>query len=194
MIIKAIDEYLSYRDRDKRAIHCFHPSSLHKSVEELYRIYFEGDSNQAFPTRILRVFDNGHAVHERLQRYLTATGVLLQAEVPIENADFEIKGHTDGIVEINGVKGILEIKSINANGFYTLYAPKDDHLIQVNIYMFCAGIERAVLLYECKDSQQLKEFYFKQDEAVLNPILSKIREVQALIKNSGDISSNPQQV
>jgi hypothetical protein len=60
--------------------------------------------------------------------------------------------------------------------------------------MFCAGIERAVLLYECKDSQQLKEFYFKQDEAVLNPILSKIREVQALIKNSGDISSNPQQV
>jgi hypothetical protein len=183
MVIQAIDEYLGSRERDKRAIHCFHPSSLHKSVKELLKIYFDGDANQTFPTRILRVFDNGHGVHERLQNYLMATGILLQAEVPIENSDYEIKGHADGIVEINGVKGILEIKSMNASGFYSLYAPKDDHLIQVNIYMFCSGIDRAVLLYECKDSQELKEFYCKQDETVLNPILSKIREVQALIKH-----------
>jgi len=111
-----------------------------------------------------------------------ATGILLQAEVPIENADFEIKGHTDGIVQINGVKGILEIKSMNSSGFYSLYVPKDDHLIQVNIYMFCTQIDRAVLLYECKDNQELKEYYCKADTAVLEPILMKIREVQALIK------------
>ena len=184
MIIQAIDTHLQNRERDKRAIHCFHPSSLHKSVKELLKIYYEGDTNTAFPARILRVFDNGHGVHERLQRYLMAIGILLQAEVPIENADFEIKGHTDGIVQINGVKGILEIKSMNASGFYSLYAPKDDHLIQVNIYMFCTGIERAVLLYECKDNQELKEFYCKQNADILNSVLTKIRKVQALIKNN----------
>ena len=128
----------------------------------------------------MRVFDTGHDTHERLQRYLEQSGVLLQAEVPIENADYEIKGHTDGIIEINGIKGILEIKSINSSGFYSLYSPKEDHLIQVNVYMFCTGIERAVLLYECKDNQELKEFYVKLDAGILNPILNKIRTVQQM--------------
>ncbi len=137
----------------------------------------------------MRVFDNGHDVHERLQKYLEKTGVLLQAEVPIENTDYQIKGHTDGIINIKGIKGILEIKSINSSGFYSLYAPKEDHLIQVNIYMFCTGIERAVLLYECKDNQELKEFYVKQDMDILQPILAKIRDVQQMIqtKESGVI-------
>ena len=137
MLIKAIDTYLTAREGDKRATNCFHPSSLHKSAEELFKIYYEGDSNQSFPARIMRVFDNGHDVHERLQGYLEKTGVLLQAEVPIENTDYQIKGHTDGIINIKGIKGILEIKSINSSGFYSLYAPKEDHLIQVNIYMYC---------------------------------------------------------
>jgi hypothetical protein len=182
MIIQSIDSFLSNRERDKRAIHCFHPSSLHKTPEELLKIYFEGDSNQSFPARVLRVFDNGHGVHERLQGYLEKTGILLQAEVPIQNDEYQVKGHTDGIIELNGVKGILEIKSINSSGFYSLYSPKEDHLIQVNIYMFCTGIDRGVLLYECKDNQELKEFYVKRDETILQPILDKIRTVQQMIQ------------
>jgi hypothetical protein len=152
---------------------------------------FEGDSSKAFPPRVMRVFDTGHDTHERLQRYLEQSGVLLQAEVPIENADYEIKGHTDGIIEINGIKGILEIKSINSSGFYSLYSPKEDHLIQINVYMFCTGIERAVLLYECKDNQELKEFYVKLDADILNPILNKIRTVQQMIAN--DVYTNETQ-
>ena len=70
--------------------------------------------------------------------------VLLQAEVPIENKEYEMIGHTDGTLEISGAKGILEIKSMNANTFYSTYEPKPEHLIQVNIYMFCTGIERGL--------------------------------------------------
>jgi len=182
MLIKAIDEYLQAKPKDERAKNCFHPSSLHKSVKELYHHYMNGDNNQKFESRILRIFDNGHAVHDRLQNYLTDIGILKQSEVPVDNKECEIRGHTDGIVEINGVKGILEIKSMNANQFLSSYEPKPEHLIQVNIYMFCTGIPKACLLYECKDNQELKEFYIKQDPNILNPILEKIRLVQKCIK------------
>jgi hypothetical protein len=47
--------------------------------------------------------------------------------------------------------------------------------------MFCSGIPRGVLLYECKDNQELKEFYVKQDPDILNPVLEKIRRVQRRI-------------
>ena len=66
MIIQAIDTHLQNRERDKRAIHCFHPSSLHKSVKELLKIYYEGDTNTAFPARILRVFDSNSRRHPEM--------------------------------------------------------------------------------------------------------------------------------
>ena len=182
MIIETIDSYLKTRPKDKRAKNCFHPSSLHKSAKELYHLYLEGDNNQEFEPRIKRIFDNGHAVHDRLQTYLKNADVLLQAEVPVESQEYEIIGHTDGILLIGDLKGILEIKSMNANTFYSTYEPKTEHLIQVNIYMFCTGIERACLLYECKDDQALKEFYVKQDKEILNPILEKIQYVQECLR------------
>jgi hypothetical protein len=182
MLVETIDSYLKTRPKDKRARNCFHPSSLHKPAKELYRLYLEGDNSQEFEPRIKRIFDNGHAVHDRLQTYLGNAGVLLQAEVPVESKEYEIIGHTDGILQIGAVKGILEIKSMNANTFYSTYEPKEEHLIQVNIYMFCAGIERACLLYECKDDQALKEFYVKQDKAILGPILNKIKAVQEALR------------
>jgi hypothetical protein len=80
------------------------------------------------------------------------------------------------------MEGLLEIKSMNARNFYSAYEPKPDHLIQVNVYMFCSGVPRACLLYECKDDQNLKEFFVKQDPAVLNPVLEKIRYVQECLR------------
>ena len=85
-------------------------------------------------------------------------------------------------IKINDSVGILEIKSMNANQFYSAFEPKSDDLIQVNIYMFCLEIPRACLLYECKDNQELKEFYVRQDSAILNPILEKIKYVQLCLK------------
>jgi hypothetical protein len=181
MLIQAIDKYLKSRARDKRLRECFHPSSLHKSASELYQAYFDGDSKE-FPPRVLRIFDNGHHVHQRLQTYLTEMGILKQAEVPVFNREYDIKGICDGIIRIGGKKGVLEIKSMNQNQFYSLHEPKRDHLVQINVYMFSLGIPRGVLLYECKNDQELKTFFVKQDESILNPILEKIKYLQECIK------------
>lgn len=182
MIIQTVDDYLQTRPRDDRPKHCFHPSSLHLSAYELYHRYIEGDANRQFDSRVLRIFDNGHDVHRRLQGYLTDIGILKQAEVPVENEEYEIRGHADGIIGVNGNDGVLEIKSMNSNQFYSAFEPKEDHLVQVNVYMFCLNIPRACLLYECKDNQELKEFYVKQEMSILNSILEKIKYVQECLR------------
>ena len=63
-----------------------------------------------------------------------------------------------------------------------VFRPKAEHLIRVNVYMFCTGLPRSVLLYECKNDQHLREFFVNKDQAVLDPILAKIRTVQGWIK------------
>lgn len=181
MLIQRIDEYLKTRGRDPREKRCFHPSSLHRPARDLYRMYFDGDQQEVSP-RVQRIFDNGSHVHTRLQEYLSKIGILKQVEVPVENREYNIRGHADGIIEISGAKGVLEIKSINQNQFFALLAPKPDHLVQLNVYMFCLGIPRGVILYECKNDQELKEFFVKQDDAILKPVLEKIRLVQECIR------------
>jgi len=182
MLTRLIDAVLSNRSKDDRPKRCFHPSSLHKPADELYRVYLDGDNAEVFDPRTLRIFDNGHAVHRRLQEYLSRAGVLIEAEIPVRNEEYEIVGHADGIVEVKGKRGVLEIKSMNASTFHSTYEPKPEHLVQINVYMFCLSLRRGVLLYECKDDQNLKEFYVKEDPAVLNPVLEKIRYVQRCIQ------------
>jgi hypothetical protein len=176
-----IDDYLVSRAREPRAKRCFHPSSLHRSEKDLYRMFFDGDQ-QEFAPRVLRIFDNGHYVHKRLQAYLTEMGFLIQAEVPVSNREYDIKGTCDGIIRIGDKRGVLEIKSINQNQFYALHEPKADHHVQLNVYMFCVKIPRGCLLYECKNDQKLKAFFVKQDRDILDPVLEKIKYVQDCIR------------
>jgi hypothetical protein len=182
MLIEAIDKYLVTRPKDKRRINCFHPSTLHKSAKYLHGAYLNGDNDQDFEPRILRIFDNGHGVHDRLQKYLKEIGTLVEAEVPVENQEFEICGSADGILKLGKREGVLEIKSINANGFYATHEPKLEHIIQINIYMFCLDIPRGCVLYENKNNQELKEFYVKLDNKILDPIFEKIKLVQSWIR------------
>ncbi len=185
MLIQAIDSYLEARPPDDRAKNCFHPSSLHKTAEELHRLYHQGDNSEPFEPRIKRVFDNGHKVHSRLLFYLAEAGILKDEDVLVHDADLEIHGHIDGLIELGGQQGILEIKSINANGFDFLMGPKPEHIYQLNAYMHCLKIPRGALLYECKNSQKLKEFYVGPDEAILEDIIRKIRTVQQWNREGG---------
>jgi hypothetical protein len=185
MLIEAIDQYLVTRPKDKRRIKCFHPSTLHKNAEYLYYAYINGDNTQDFEPRLLRIFDNGHGVHDRLQKYLKDIGVLIGAEVPVENEQYEICGSADGLLQLGSREGVLEIKSINSNGFYATHEPKPEHLIQINVYMFCLDVPRGCILYENKDNQELKEFYVKLDNGILDPVLEKIELVQTWIRGGG---------
>jgi len=182
MIVEHIDKYILTRKEPKRKTHCFHPSSLHKSPKDLYYHYLTGE-NQRFSAQTRRIFDNGHAVHDRLQTYLQKCGILYAKEVPVHNDEYEICGNTDGILLVHNTDVVLEIKSMNSLNFYSLTkGPKTEHVLQINIYMFCLDIPLGCLLYECKDNQVLLEFPLTIDMNVLRPVLTKIKYVQHCIK------------
>lgn len=63
-----------------------------------------------------------------------------------------------------------------------MYKPDDSHIIQVNVYMYCLGIKYGFLFYECKDDQQVHEYFLKYDPNVLVPVFKKIKFVQNCIQ------------
>lgn len=148
-IIKDLDLYLfSLNEEDNdRAIDVNAPSQIGKCLRQRFyaRTQAERDSN-AIDARTRRIFDNGTKTHERLQAYLAEQGMLLMDEIPVLNQYYNIQGHTDGLLAISKVeKAILEIKSINSNGFSQLKDAKEEHKQQGLSYVYCVEERRKEL-------------------------------------------------
>lgn len=140
-VVKPLEMYLlslSAKDGD-RAINVNAPSAVGQCLRSRYYTRTNTPCDPcSIDARTRRIFDNGTGVHERLQNYLKTMGMLLMDEVPLYNAEFNIQGHTDGILDLkNSELGVLEIKSINSRGFSELKSEKPEHRKQGLVYLYC---------------------------------------------------------
>lgn len=184
--------------------------------------------------RIMSVFEEGHAIHNKWQTWLKEMNVLYgkykclgcgqiffglpkdhdpklkpsdfeYLEVPLYYEPLKIAGHSDGWINGLGDDMMLEIKSIGVgtlrfeapgllmssnNDFEKAWKlikePFDKHVKQVQLYMKLAEYlypenypKEAVLIYEAKPNQEVKEFVVaKSDEQIL-PLLEA---AEAIVK------------
>lgn len=124
----------------------------------------------------MAVLANGTFVHLRLQAAGLSAGWLAQAEVPVPENVTGLKGTLDGVC----VEGeVAELKSINGRAFrFVQEAPKDEHIFQAETYMVTTGAEKAVILYENKDTQDLKEHVLHHDDKTDTKIIGQALELQ----------------
>lgn len=123
-------------------------------------------------------------------------------EVPIQNDEHHLIGHADGIIN-DGNKAVLEIKSVGlgtvkfeAPELFMPYSKGDisldtlwrkirtpfpAHIRQVSLYMFCLGISEAVILYEWKPTQDVREFTLKFQEQQITSILDGCKQVKSAL-------------
>lgn len=148
-VIRPLDLYLlslNKEDND-RAINVNAPSQVGTCMRARYyaRTGEEQDAHSV-DARTRRIFDNGTHMHLRLQEYLKEAGILVMDEIPVHNYEYNIQGHTDGILKLSAVEhGVLELKSINSKGFTDLKAPKEEHRKQGLVYIFCLEERRKFL-------------------------------------------------
>lgn len=120
-------------------------------------------------------------------------------EVSLSSERYRIIGHADGVWEDEQGKAVIEIKSVglgtirwDAPKLYEGYEkgdlslddlwkkikrPLTTHRRQVNLYMMCLGIHEAVVIYEWKPSQDVKEFHLNYDPEFTADILKGADQV-----------------
>lgn len=175
----------------------FHPSSLgishgkcaRRAVYLMQGVAKGGD----IPPRLQRIFDNGHAVHARLQGYMEAMDIEMESEVKVATEEPPIRGHCDGVMLWNGVRYAVEIKSCNDNVFVNrvkFKKPKDEHVQQVNIYAHALGIEKILVIYENKDTQELLVYEIDTDHVKAQKQIDKWH-AQWLCLKDGELPKRP---
>lgn len=134
-------------------------------------------------------------------------------EVPVDYPALRIKGHADGWLKGFGDDLMLEIKSVGVGTFLwmdraawmeaeqdfdkawkNLTAPFESHVSQVQLYMKIlelAGVpdvpQEAVLIYEAKPNQEVKEFVVRKDDWGIAHII----EAAEMINKAVDAGTPP---
>jgi hypothetical protein len=107
--------------------------------------------------------------------------------------NLRIRGECDDIVlnSVTGDKAIFEMKTMNDAEWKRLAAPKPEHIIQVQSYMFGHNVLRTVFNYENKNDQQVKAFMVSFDYVLWNTIAERCMRIMKQLAEGGTPERTP---
>jgi hypothetical protein len=92
---------------------------------------------------------------------------------------YNFEGHVDAIVDLRGTAFgngcdsdlfVVDFKTIKDDYFSELRHAKHEHVVQVHIYMWLLDLKAAVVLYENKDDQNVKEMFVPRDDSLIERV------------------------
>lgn len=159
----------------------FHPSQLYQCHRAQVFGYMNLPVLREYNPVLLNLFNDGHYRHLRWQTMLLAAGVLTHIEVPVYNADYRLEGSMDGLNADEGwmfeLKGTSQYRQIQTRGVIPA------HVRQVHAYLFATGLERAIIVYEDKMSQDWTEIEIQRDESLIAEITTTLEALNHAIDN-----------
>lgn len=157
-------------------------------------IYFraKGYAKKAMDARVLRLLDHGGYTHLRIMGVLFSQGIVRASEVEVPPQEM-IGGRADAIVSLNNRLYVLEIKSVNKAAFNKLEKPNPDHVKQLQLYLHYFKLKDGIIIYECKDTQNIKEFAVSYDQEGVSLILKDFEGLKRNI-NEGIVPEIPGEI
>lgn len=164
-LIEAI--YLGYTLDDNKTGYkkktSFSPSELSYGsgvCPKRWYLQFKGGNHNSKSNTPLQIagMKNGAASHERIQNAMKSVFENIQIEKEIFLVDPPVHGFVDAVVWFENVAYVVEIKTVKHVNFeYRKRTNKiaDYHLVQILIYKYALGINKGMLLYESKDTNEL---------------------------------------
>lgn len=182
-------------------------SLIGQECERSLWLSFRWATRAAHAGRILRLFDTGQREEARLIADLRAAGIQVLDRDPDTGRQWAVsavRGHFGGSMDATAI-GVLEapktwhlveMKSHNAKSFAELKkkgvaAAKPQHVAQMQVYMALAGLERALYLAVCKDSDELYAERIAHDPAAATRLLVKAERIIGADRPPPRISDDP---
>lgn len=180
-LMKSLDDSLSEEGRPPRK-GVFYPTALGSRCDRyLYNCFHGLVKPEIISGNTQRIFDNGNYLGERYDVYFKKMRCLLQTEAPLTSTNPPISGRLDFLIQHPKYgPTIVELKSINDNGFERLTRPKPEHFIQIQIYLAIAKRDYGIVLYENKNTQNVKAFLVPRSEEEWNEIVERCQFIMNL--------------
>lgn len=181
----------------------FHPSDLGSECDAFLAFRFLGAPGVSTVTpRMRRIFDNGHARDVQLKRDMKRSGASLitkEEERKISIPIYRIRGELDDLIQhpITGQKYVIDYKTMNKDEWEKLDAVKSSHHKQIMVYEFGKEVYKGYVIYENKNTQELKAKKADFDNNIWAEIIARLEgiisnlEQEFVVRNPVNCSSCP---
>lgn len=141
------------------------------------------------PPKLKRIFRDGHRIEDQVVADLKKTGLTVMEVDPRTGKQFEWKSHgghfvahADGIIEFQGKRYVLEVKSMNAKRFHEFFrlGVKESHpryYAQVQALMGLSSIRLTLFVAYCKDTSEYHSEVIEFDDFVFAFQESRVERV-----------------
>ena len=107
----------------------------------------------------------------------SSTLPLQYEEITVRSEMYNFEGHVDTVIDVRGTDFalpnddlnvyVVDYKTMKDDLFTKLRSAKHEHVVQTNIYMWLLDLKAAVVLYENKDNQSIKEMFVPRDDELI---------------------------
>lgn len=105
-------------------------------------------------------------------------------ETLVKVEDPPVRFSCDGLVKLDGVVYLLEVKTSEVNSMKSLVSPKEEHLDQIMCYCTLLGIDNALVLYQDRQYGSLKCFTYHMKDSDKQRIVNVFEEVQERVRRN----------
>lgn len=133
--------------------------------EQVLSLLYKQLQGENVPIGLKRIFEEGNAIHEKWQRLFIRGGLGKAEDMDFTrfNKKYEISFTPDAIITIDGVKYVVEIKSVNTYQFKGM-TEHPSGAKQLKFYMRLTGIHNGIVLLDDKNTQEFKIKVYHYDE------------------------------
>jgi CRISPR/Cas system-associated exonuclease Cas4 (RecB family) len=183
MLRELIDKFYLSREKDREQHH-FYITDAGRCPRSLF-FKFKKAPREAMEAKILRMFDHGDYIHQLIMKPLFGLREInvVASEVNIPPQEL-ISGRADAILSDGKDLYVLDIKSMNSMVFRNLKEPKEENMDQIQLYLHYFKVQKGILLYVNKDTQELKEFEVAYDKNRAEVLLRGLSDIKIKIDSN----------
>lgn len=147
-------------------------------------LFYKQLQGEQINVRLKRIFSEGDAIHEKLQRLFIRGGYVkpLDCDYTLYDDRYDLTYTPDlNHVVIDGVEYVGEIKSVNTMQFKKMVnenKPHESGKKQLMLYMYLTGIHKGFVLCEDKNTQDIKVYLYDFDRQEVEPYIKRLEEIQ----------------
>lgn len=147
--------------------------------EQVLSLLYKRSGNENVPQNLIRIFEEGNAIHEKWQRLFIRGGLGVSEDMDFSKfyKQYEVGYTPDAILTIDGEKYVVEIKSVNTYQFQKMTS-HPTAAKQIQMYMHFSGIHKGIVLCDDKNTQNFKIFMVNYDVGEIEPYLERLEYVQ----------------
>lgn len=147
--------------------------------QQVLSLFYRQLQGEQTPVGLMRVFEEGNAIHEKWQRLFIRGGYAKPEDCDRTQFDEEhdLQYTPDIIATIDGEQYVVEIKSVNTYVFKK-QNPHASGRKQLQLYMYLTGIHQGIVLQEDKNTQEFRANIYKYNPEEIQPYITRLEEIQ----------------